>query len=102
MTKSSNKASTPANTEYYSHGDRRKRPKERLLDAPHVSDDILDYSERHGKVHAVQFKVSPFVAKVGEEVASVFNLSLSQYAKALLYSNLGIFEPIDRRRKRKK
>jgi hypothetical protein len=88
--------------EYYSREDRRKRSKQRLLPSPHVSDDILDESQRHGKVHQVQFKVSPFVAKVGEETAALFNLSLSQYTKCLLYQNLGIFEPIDRRRKNKK
>lgn len=102
MTKSNDKASTPVNNEFHSHEDRRRRAKERLLTASHVESNNYDPFGEREKVHQVQFKVSPFVAKVGEEVAAVFNLSLSQYAKALLYSNLGIFEPIDRRRKRKK
>ncbi len=49
----------------------------------------------------MQFRISPFAAKTGEEVAVLFNLSLSQYAKAVLYRDLGlVFEPIDRRRHR--
>jgi hypothetical protein len=89
--------------EYRSHGDRRKRAKERLLTSPHVSDDILGESQRHGKAHQVQFKISPFAQKVGEEIAALFNLSLSQYCKALLYLNLGLVgERLDRRRRPRK
>jgi len=105
MSKNSDKEPTPRKSEYHSclhDEDRRRRAKQRLLTAPYVESDNLDYSEKHGKAHQVQFKVSPFVQKAGEEVASVFNLSLSQYTKALLYSNLGIFESTDRRRKRRK
>lgn len=105
MSKSSGKEPRLRNSEYHSclhDEDRRRRAKQRLLTAPHVESNNFDYSEKHGKAHQVQFKVSPFVQKVGEEVAALFNLSLSQYCKALLYSNLGIFESIDRRRKRRK
>lgn len=92
---------TGTRPESFEFHDRRRRAKQRLLTAPHVSDDSLGISERHGKAHQIQFKVSPFVAKIGEETAVLFNLSLSQYTKCLLYANLGIFESIDRRRKRK-
>jgi hypothetical protein len=105
MTESNGKEPTPRNSEYHSHsheGDRRRRAKERLLNAPYQESNNYDPFKPHGKVHQVQFKVSPFVAKTGEEVAALFNLSLSQYCKALLYSNLGIFESTDRRRKRRK
>jgi hypothetical protein len=93
----SDRGTRPRSFEFH---DRRRRAKQRLLTSPHVSDDLLDEWERHGKVHQIQFKVSPFVAKIGEETAALFNLSLSQYTKCLLYANLGIFESIDRRRKR--
>lgn len=56
----------------------------------------------HGKERhpSVEFRISPFARKVGDEAAALFGMSLSQYAKALLYLNLGlVFEPVDRRRK---
>lgn len=96
------KEPVPSNNEYHCHEDRRRRAKQQLLPSPYVASNNYDPFQPHEKVHQVQFKVSPFVAKVGEEVATLFNLSLSQYTKALLYSNLGIFEPTDRRRKRRK
>lgn len=105
MTESSDKEPTPSKSEYHSRlhdEDRRRRAKQRLLTAPHVESNNYDPFKPHGKVHQVQFKVSPFVQKIGEEVAALFNLSLSQYCKALLYSNLGIFESTDKRRKRRK
>jgi hypothetical protein len=47
------------------------------------------------------FRISPFARKVGDEVAALFGMSLSQYAKAVLYHDLGlVFEPVDRRKKR--
>jgi hypothetical protein len=89
--------------EYRGREGHRRRAKQRLLTAPHASDDILDYSERHGKVHQVQFKITPLAAKVGEQTAALFNLSLSQYSKAVLYHNLGLTsEPLDRRCKPKR
>lgn len=98
--KNDDKTPLPGSIEYHNRSDKRKRAKERLLTSPYVSDDILEESQRHGKVHQIQFKISPFVAKVGEEVADLFNMSLSQYCKALLYLNLGLVnEPLDRRRK---
>ena len=100
MGRSKGKKPGPANIEYR---DRRKRAKEWLLTSPYVNDHILTESERHGKSWQIQFKVSPFAAKVGEEVAALYNLSLSQFCKALLYDHLGLIsEPLDRRRRRKK
>jgi len=90
------------NNEYHSHEDRRRRAKQRLLTAPYIESNNFDLSRKHGKVHQIQFKITPFAHKVGEEVAALFGMSLSQYCKAVLYLNLGlIFEPVDRRRKRK-
>lgn len=93
---------TLANDEYLNRVDRRRRPVEHALTAPFIESNNLEGPVRHGKVHQVQFKISPFAEKTGSEVAALFGMSLSQYAKALLYLNLGlVFEPIDRRRKKR-
>jgi hypothetical protein len=91
--------STRLNNEYHDH---RRRAKERLLQSPHVHSNNYDPFGLDEKPHQVQFKISPFAQKCGEEVAALFNLSLSQYCKALLYANLGLVsETLDRRRKKK-
>jgi hypothetical protein len=88
--------------EYHNHMDRRRRAKQRLLTSPYIADDNFCPFKKHEKPHQVQFKITPFAEKVGVEVAALFNMSLSQYCKAVLYLNLGlVFEPVDRRRKRK-
>jgi hypothetical protein len=104
-TEDDDKAPTPSQDEYIIRVDRRRRQKERLLNAPFIESDNFVSFERDGKHHGdrhVQYRISPFAEKVGSEVAALFGMSLSQYAKAVLYRDLGlIFEPIDRRRKRK-
>jgi hypothetical protein len=85
---------------YINRGDSRRRQKERLLDAPACEDQNFDPFKVHEKDHKVQFRISPFAQKVGSEVAVLFGMTLHQYAKAVLYHNLGlVFEPIDRRKK---
>jgi len=99
-TENSDKTPTPRNSEYHSREDHRKRAKQRLLTTPYMNPNNFEELEEHGKVHQVQFKITPFAHKVGEEVAALFGMSLSQYCKAVLYLNLGlVFEPIDRRRR---
>jgi hypothetical protein len=100
----SDKTSRLSPSEYHNHGDRRRRRKERLLNAPYVESNNFDPFKHHEKDrHHVQFRISPFAEKVGVEVAALFNMSLSQYTKAVLYLNLGlVFEPVDRRRKKRK
>ena len=102
-TKKSNEASIPANNECHSHEDLRRRAKQRLLTSPYGESenfDPLKPKPTYGKVHQVQFKITPFAQKVGEEAAALFGLSLSQYCKAVFYFNLGLVsEPLDRRRK---
>ena len=102
-TKNGDKASIPETNEYSSRVDRRRRQKERLLNAPFIDSNNFDPFKHYGKAqHAIQFRVSPFAEKVVSEVAAFFGMSLSQYAKVVLYLNLGlVFEPVDRRRKRK-
>ena len=97
--KNSDKASIQETNEYQDH---RRRAKQRLLTAPYVESNNFDPFKKHDKVHQVQFKITPFAQKIGAEVAALFGMSLSQYAKAVLYLNLGlVFEPVDRRKKRK-
>ena len=94
------KIPTQGNSEYKTRVDRRRRQKERLLNAPYVESNNFDPFKNHGKDHHVQFRISPFAEKVGSEVAALFGMSLSQYCKAVLYLNLGlVFEPVDRRRR---
>jgi len=94
------KAPIPGNSEYITRVDRRRRQKERLLNAPYVESNNFSPFKNHGKDHHVQFRISPFAEKVGTEVAALFGMSLSQYCKAVLYLNLGlVFEPVDRRRR---
>ena len=101
--KNGDKTSHPENIEYHNHEDRRRRAKQRLLTSPYVESNNFDPFKPHEKVHQVQFKITPFAEKVGREVAALFNMSLSQYTKAVLYLNLGlVFEPVDRRRKKRK
>ena len=102
MARKTDKTSRVTTNGYQIHTDHRKRAKEHLLNAPFVDSNNLGSFEKHGKVHQVQFKITPFAEKVASEVASLFGMSLSQYAKAVLYRDLGlIFEPVDRRRKRR-
>ena len=101
--KNSDKTSRLSPIEYHDHEDRRRRQKEHLLTSPYVESNNFRLPQAHGKVHQVQFKITPFAEKVGVEVAALFNMSLSQYTKAVLYLNLGlVFEPVDRRRKKRK
>jgi hypothetical protein len=98
----SEKTSTLGTNEYSNRVDCRRRQKERLLNSPYVESDNFESPRLHGKDHHVQFRVSPFAEKVGSEVAALFCMSFSQYAKAVLYRDLGlVFEPIDRRKKRR-
>jgi hypothetical protein len=86
----SGKTPTPGHDEYLNRVDRRRRPVERALTAPFIDSNNFEPSSRHGKVHQVQFKISPFAEKTGSEVAALFGMSLSQYCKAVLYLNLGL------------
>jgi hypothetical protein len=93
------KEAVSGNNEYMSRGNGEKQC---LLNAPFHEAQNFDSPEAHGKTHHIQFRISPFAQKIGEEVAALFGMSLSQYAKAVLYLNLGlVFEPLDRRRKQK-
>lgn len=100
----SGETSPPDHNEYNDRADHRRRKPEHLLTAPYGESNNLEALQVHGKAHhpSVEFRISPFARKVGEETAALFGLSLSQYTKALLYQALGLTnESIDRRRKRR-
>lgn len=57
-------------------------------------------SEKYGKRRQVTFRIGPVAQERLEEVSKLFNIKPSQYVKALLYKDLGIFnEPLDQRRR---
>ena len=52
------------------------------------------------KRYQITFRISKLAKERLEMVAELFNMRPSQYVKALLYKDLGLFhEPIDRRRR---
>jgi len=61
----------------------------------------LSYAEKYGKRHQISFRIGPLAEEKLNRVAELFNITGSQYVKALLYKDLGIFnESLDRRRKK--
>ena len=60
----------------------------------------MSYAEKYGKRHQISFRIGPLAEERLTRVAELFNMKPSQYVKALLYKDLGIFnESLDRRRK---
>ncbi|MBT0160404.1 hypothetical protein G4O51_10520 [Candidatus Bathyarchaeota archaeon A05DMB-2] len=60
----------------------------------------------HEKRHQISFRITEIAKDRLKQHAALFNMTPSEYAKAALYKDLGVFsEPLDRRRrhwKRKK
>jgi hypothetical protein len=57
-------------------------------------------TEKYGKRRQVSFRIGPLAAQRLKEHALLFNLPASEYAKAVLYSDLEVFnEPLDQRRR---
>lgn len=60
----------------------------------------MGYPEKYGKRRQITFRIDPVAWDRLKQVAELFNLKPSQYAKALLYKDLGIFNiPLDRRKR---
>lgn len=56
--------------------------------------------EKYGKRRQISFRIGSLAQERLKQVAALFNLKPSQYVKALLYKDLGIFnEPLDQRRR---
>ena len=57
-------------------------------------------SEKYGKRRQISFRIGPVAEDRLQRAAALFNLKPSQYVKALLYKDLGVFnEPLDMRRR---
>ena len=56
-----------------------------------------------GERRQITFRITPLAEERLKQAAFLFHLTLAQYAKAVLYKDLGLFqEPIDRRKTRPK
>lgn len=58
-----------------------------------------EYHQKYGKNIRVAFRISPLCKDRLEQASDLFQLEPSQVAKAILYMHLGVFEPIDSRRR---
>jgi len=63
----------------------------------------MSFSGRKGERRQITFRITPLAEERLKQAAFLFHLTLAQYAKAVLYKDLGLFqEPIDRRKTRPK
>jgi hypothetical protein len=57
-------------------------------------------NEKYGKRRQVTFRIGPIAQEKLEQAAGLFNMKPTEYAKAVLYKDLGVFnEALDQRRK---
>jgi hypothetical protein len=60
----------------------------------------LSLSEMDGKRRQITFRIGPIAQDRLEHAAGLFNMKPTEYAKAVLYKDLGVFnEPLDQRRR---
>ena len=60
----------------------------------------LGTDEKYGKRRQITFRIGPVGQDRLKRAAALFNMKPSEYAKAVLYKDLGIFdEPLDQRRR---
>jgi len=56
--------------------------------------------DKYGKRRQITFRIGPIAEDRLKQVAALFNMKPAEYAKALLYRELGVFnEPLDQRRR---
>ncbi|MEM3579487.1 MAG: hypothetical protein QXL54_04635, partial [Candidatus Bathyarchaeia archaeon] len=56
--------------------------------------------DKYGKRRQITFRIGPLAEDRLRQVAALFNMKPSEYAKAVLYRELGVFnEPLDQRRR---
>jgi len=57
-------------------------------------------SEKYGKRRQVTFRIGPIAEDRLQQVAALFDMKPSEYAKAILYRDIGVFnEPLDQRKR---
>ena len=60
----------------------------------------MSLSEMDGKRRQITFRIGPIAQDRLEHAAALFNMKPTEYAKAVLYKDLGVFnEPLDQRRR---
>jgi hypothetical protein len=60
----------------------------------------LGNDEKYGKRRQITFRIGRIAQERLKQAAALFNMKPSEYAKAILYKDLGIFdEPLDQRRR---
>jgi len=60
----------------------------------------LSMDEKYGKRRQITFRIGPIAEDKLRQVAALFNMKPSEYAKAVLYRDLGVFnESLDQRRR---
>jgi len=63
----------------------------------------MSFSGRKGERRQITFRITPMAEERLKQAAFLFHLTPAQYAKAILYKDLGLFqEPIDRRKAKPK
>lgn len=73
---------------------------QRSKKAKHGGIEKLNPSEKYGKRRQITFRIGPIAQERPTQAADLFNLKPSEYAKAILYRDLGVFnESLDQRRR---
>jgi hypothetical protein len=63
----------------------------------------VNYFKDHEKRRQITFRISETAQERLQKAASLFNMKPTEYAKAVIYRDLGVFdEPLDKRRRRYK
>ncbi|MEM2975835.1 MAG: hypothetical protein QW821_05400 [Candidatus Bathyarchaeia archaeon] len=60
----------------------------------------MDTVEKYGKRRQITFRIGPVAQERLRQAAALFNMKPNEYAKAILYLHLQVFnEPLDMRRR---
>jgi hypothetical protein len=60
----------------------------------------MSLMEKHGKRRQITFRIGPIAEDRLKQVAALFHMKPAEYAKAVLYRDLAVFnEPLDQRRR---
>jgi len=68
--------------------------------AKHGGMEKMSPPDKYGKRRQITFRIGPIAEDRLRQVAALFNMKPAEYAKAVLYRELGVFnEPLDQRRR---
>ncbi len=63
----------------------------------------MSLDEKYGKRRQITFRIGPIAEDKLAQMAKLFHMKPTEYAKAILYKDLGVFcEPLDQRRRDQK